>query len=64
VIEENNIVKARQVKATKRVDDLWLIEEGLTSQDQVVIDGLQKVASGMEIVPVPTEFESPISKNN
>lgn len=63
-IEQNNIVKARQVKATKRIDDLWLIEEGLTSQDRVVIDGLQKVASGMEIVPVPTEFTSPTSKNN
>ena len=63
VVEEGNIVKARQVAATERLDDLWLIEEGLNKNDRVVIDGLQKVASGMEIVPVAAEYESPTENN-
>jgi membrane fusion protein (multidrug efflux system) len=56
VLEEGNIVKARQVKAAQRIDDLWLITEGLTLSDKVVIDGLQKVASGMVINPVEGEI--------
>jgi membrane fusion protein (multidrug efflux system) len=46
------------VKAASKIGDLWLITEGLEAGDQVVIDGLQKVATGMEIVPVLTEFKS------
>jgi len=58
VLEEGNIVKARQVKAAQRIDDLWLITEGLTASDKVVIDGLQKVTSGLVINPVEGEFKS------
>jgi len=59
VVGSDNIVQEKQVVATTRVQDMWLIEEGLGPDDNVVIDGLQKVASGMEINPVVTEFKSP-----
>ncbi len=58
VVGSDNIVQEKQVVATTRVQDMWLIEEGLSPDDNVVIDGLQKVASGMEINPVVTEFKS------
>jgi hypothetical protein len=35
-----------------------LIREGLKAGDKVLIDGLQKVASGMEINPIPVDFKS------
>jgi len=63
VLEEGNIVKSRQVKVSDRIGDLWLIKEGLAENEQVVIDGLQKVATGMEIKPVVTKFESQTSEN-
>jgi len=37
---------------------LWLVEEGLTPTDKVVLEGLQKVSEGMEIIPIVTDFES------
>lgn len=58
VVNEENVVQARQVKATEKIGDLWLIEEGLNPGDKVVIDGLQKVATGLKIKPVLIEFES------
>ena len=58
VIEEGNIVKSRHVNVAAKIGDLWLITEGLNADDQVVIDGLQKVATGMVVVPVPSEFTS------
>jgi len=63
VVEEGNIIKARQVVVSDRIGDLWLITEGLEANDQVVLEGLQKVATGMEIKPVLTEFESQTSEN-
>ena len=57
-IEEGNVVKSRQIEVGPKIGDLWLIKKGLDAEDQVVIDGLQKVASGMVINPVPTSFES------
>jgi membrane fusion protein (multidrug efflux system) len=63
VVEEGNIIKSRQVVVSDRIGDLWLITEGLEANDQVVLEGIQKVATGMEIKPVLTEFESQTSEN-
>jgi membrane fusion protein (multidrug efflux system) len=57
-VTSDNVIKQTQVTATTRIDDLWLIQDGLTEGDRIVIDGLQKVASGMEINPVLTEYKS------
>jgi membrane fusion protein (multidrug efflux system) len=58
VVDESNVVQARQVKASLKMDDLWLVEEGLKPDDKVVISGLQKVASGVTVNPTLVEFES------
>ena len=58
VVNEENKVQARKVKATEKIGDLWLIEEGLNPGDKVVIDALQKVASDITVNPVIMEFES------
>jgi membrane fusion protein (multidrug efflux system) len=63
-VGSDNIVKQRQVTATTQIDDLWLIQEGLNPDDMVVIDGLQKVTSGMEIKPVLTEYKSPTKEQS
>jgi len=63
VVEEGNIIKSRQVVVSDRIGDLWLITEGLEANEQVVLEGIQKVATGMEIKPVLTEFESQTSEN-
>ena len=61
-VDSENTVKAKTVKAGDKIGDLWLIEEGLEPNDRVVIDGLQKVASGSVISPVEIEFESQSEK--
>lgn len=63
LLEEGNLIKTRQVKAASKIGDLWLITEGLEAGDQVVIEGLQKVVTGMEVVPVLTEFRSQTNLN-
>lgn len=63
-VGSDNIAKQKQVTATVKIDDLWLIQDGLNPDDRVVIDGLQKVASGMEINPVLTEYKSPTKEQS
>lgn len=58
VVNDSSIVQARQVIAGQRVDDYWVISEGLEPDEKIVIDALQKVKTGMQISPVPTEFQS------
>ena len=58
VVDDDNIVQERQVEITSRIDDMWLIGNGLNTEDKVVIDGLQSVATGMSINPVLTEYKS------
>jgi membrane fusion protein (multidrug efflux system) len=58
VVGDDNVVQERQVEATSRIGDMWLISSGLSAQDKVVIEGMQQVATGMPVNPVVTEYKS------
>jgi membrane fusion protein (multidrug efflux system) len=58
VVNKENTVVTRQVKVGKRIGDLWLITDGLKAEETVVIDGLQKVSSGLKVNPSLIEFKS------
>ncbi len=58
VVDSDDVVRAKVVKTGERVGDLWLIEEGLERDDRVIVEGLQKVATGMKVKPALTEFKS------
>ena len=58
IVNSENKIEARQIKTGARIGDMQLVKEGLKPSDKVVLEGLQKVAGGMEIIPVITEFVS------
>jgi membrane fusion protein (multidrug efflux system) len=60
VVNAEKKVEFRMVKASTRVGTLWVIDEGLTPTDQVVVEGLQKVREGVPVIakPAPTELTS------
>ena len=58
VVKDDNTVEVKQVSVGERIGDLWLITEGLEGNESIVIDGLQKVGSGMSVNPEVIEFES------
>jgi membrane fusion protein (multidrug efflux system) len=57
-VNDSNKVESRQIIPGQRIDDLWVITEGLKSNEKIVIDALQKVRTGMEISPSLIEFQS------
>ncbi|HDO27820.1 MAG TPA: efflux RND transporter periplasmic adaptor subunit [Bacteroidetes bacterium] len=58
VVTDDSIVENRQIVTGERIGDLWLIKKGLKPDDKVVIDALQKVNSGLKVIPELTVFKS------
>jgi membrane fusion protein (multidrug efflux system) len=53
VVDRSNKVASRDVKATGWTGPNWLIEEGLTPGERVVVDGVQKIGPGAVVKPTP-----------
>jgi membrane fusion protein (multidrug efflux system) len=49
----DNKVAFKNIKVGQRVDTLWVVEEGLTAGDRVVVEGLQRIRDGMTVDPKP-----------
>jgi membrane fusion protein (multidrug efflux system) len=52
-IVDGGKVAFRNVKVGPRVDDLWVIEEGLKPGEKVVVEGLQRIQDGMTVSAKP-----------
>jgi len=50
VVGTNNKVVIRPVKAGAKTGSMWVIDEGLTSEDQVIVEGASKVKDGTPVV--------------
>ncbi len=53
VVSADNKVTIKTVKLGPQLGDVWLVESGLQAGDNVVVDGLQRVKSGMTVAPTP-----------
>lgn len=52
VVDAEGKAQQRPVHAARTVGDQWLISEGLTAGDRVIVEGLQKIMPGMPVVAV------------
>lgn len=53
VVNDENKVELRQVAAARTVGNRWLVTEGLGDGDRLITEGLQFIAPGVEVNPVP-----------
>jgi RND family efflux transporter MFP subunit len=53
VVGADNKVDIRNVTAADQVGTLWVITQGLNLNDRVITEGVQKVAEGAPVNPVP-----------
>ena len=53
VVDNSGKVAFKNVKVGARVDSLWVIEEGLSASDKVVVEGLQRLREGMTVTAKP-----------
>jgi membrane fusion protein (multidrug efflux system) len=53
VVGKGDTVQTRDVQAGAWAGDRWIIDRGLAPGDRVIVDGIQKVAPGRVVKPVP-----------
>jgi membrane fusion protein (multidrug efflux system) len=59
VVGSDNKIDIRPVKAAERIEQLWVIDEGLKPGERVVVEGIQKVRQGMLVTPKPFGVQVP-----
>jgi membrane fusion protein (multidrug efflux system) len=57
VVGADGTVEVRTVKVGPRSGELWVIEQGLTANDQVVVEGRARARAGQKVTAVPTTIE-------
>jgi len=60
LVGADNKTTIRPVKAGAKTETMWVIDEGLTSDDQVVVEGVAKVKDGTPVVPKPTTIQAEV----
>jgi membrane fusion protein (multidrug efflux system) len=53
VVSQDNKVTIKTVKLGPQFGDMWVVESGLQVGDNVIVDGLQRVKTGMTVAPTP-----------
>ena len=53
VITADNKVAFRNIKVGARVDSLWIVEDGVSVGDRIVVEGLQRIRDGLIVTPKP-----------
>jgi membrane fusion protein (multidrug efflux system) len=63
IVNDTNEVEIRDITVGPRINNFWLITEGLDAGEKIVYEGLQRVRAGMTVNPVYQEV-TPIAPEN
>jgi membrane fusion protein (multidrug efflux system) len=58
VVDEQNKVKQRPVVLGRRINAMWAVEKGLIIDENVIVEGLQKVRPGVEVKSVMKNIDA------
>jgi|WetSurMetagenome_2_1015567.scaffolds.fasta_scaffold24508_2 RND family efflux transporter MFP subunit len=62
VVDSDNIVKLRSITPQYRLEDMYIVSQGLEPDDQFLYEGLQLVKEGDKIIPHPMNLSALIKK--
>jgi RND family efflux transporter MFP subunit len=58
LVGSDNKAVIRPVKAGEKVGTMWVIDDGLRANDQVIVEGVEKVKDGTLVVPKSTQIQA------
>ena len=58
VVNDENKVLTRHVELGRRLHAMWVVESGVKEGDKVIIEGIQKVRSGITVTPVDKQVDT------
>ena len=56
VVDKNGVVKSKNIKIAYALPDVYVVSEGLSSNDKFLLEGVQKVKDDQK---VETKFQDP-----
>ena len=56
VVDNNNVVHAREIQVASELPDLYIVKSGVTENEKILLEGIRKVNDGEKI---ETKFETP-----
>jgi len=62
IVDDSNKVQRKQISIGPKVNDFWIVEEGLKKDEKVVFEGIQKVRNGLVVEPKEIEYQSKVAK--
>jgi len=62
VVGSDNVVQYRPIRTGRSVGNLVIVQDGLTSMDRVVVNGVQKARPGAPVESEVTQIEAPSSQ--
>lgn len=60
LLGKDDKVEARTVTATRTIGNRWLVSQGLSAGDRVIVEGLQKIRPGIAVKAIPAKIEAAI----
>lgn len=64
VVDEHNVVKSRQITIGEELPHLYMVSDGLTATDKILLEGLRKVKNNQEIKYEFVNFQKVVSDLN
>ncbi len=62
IVNAENKIESRSIAIGNSFDDYYIVNEGIVEDDKIVFEGLQKIGTGLEVVPEITVFQSQFKK--
>jgi multidrug efflux system membrane fusion protein len=59
VVNSDNVVEYRAVELGEKLNGLRIVKSGLSEDDQIVVNGLQRVRPGASVTPIEVDMASP-----
>jgi membrane fusion protein (multidrug efflux system) len=50
-IQEDNTIKTKLIKVERAIDNKWLVTDGITQTDKIIIEGLSKINDKSIVIP-------------
>lgn len=49
VLQSDDTIEIREIKAGRRIGNLWVVDSGLAAGERIVVEGVQKVRQGVKV---------------
>ena len=62
-VDEKNVLHSQQIEIGRRLNNYYVVETGLDASSKILLEGIQEVKEGMQIIPKENISKNQLAKN-